>query len=162
MPVPIDNRAFERTRRAILQAIDRSGGSATTIILNFDVPENLEDFGRGSSFAPCHQLAEFLTDRQLSDVHTIAWIPRSIEGHAVLPIIACDEIIMAPDAEFGNAGVDEKSVSETTRLIYRDIAGRRNTVPETIVEAMVDPSIMVLEVQTELGRSMSTVWDAMS
>ena len=43
----------------------------------------------------------------MADVKTVAWIPRTIRGHGVLAAIAGEEIVMAEDADIGEAGVDE-------------------------------------------------------
>ena len=60
---------------------------------------------------------------------TVAYLPNSVEGHAVLAAIACQEIIMAKDATLGAAGIDEKTLTPTMRSAYAEIAGRRRTVP---------------------------------
>ena len=39
-------------------------------------------------------------------------MPQSIQGHAVLVVLACDEIVMAGEARLGPAGVDEKVITE--------------------------------------------------
>ncbi|MCA9016152.1 MAG: hypothetical protein KDA77_12540, partial [Planctomycetaceae bacterium] len=59
----------------------------------------------GSS--PFHQvqgLAKFLASSQLSNLKTIAWIPETVIGNNVVLALACDEVVMHPDAELGDIG----------------------------------------------------------
>jgi membrane-bound ClpP family serine protease len=86
----------------------------------------------------------------------VAYLPNSIEGHAVLPAIACQEIIMAKDATIGSAGVDEKTLTPTMRSAYSEIAGRRRTVPVVVALGMLDPALEVLQVETEVDQEYVT------
>ena len=63
----------------------------------------------------------------LNGAITVAYIPRSIRGHAVLVAIACEKIIMASAATMGDAGADEKTISNTLRAAYEEIAVSRQT-----------------------------------
>jgi membrane-bound serine protease (ClpP class) len=90
----------------------------------------------------------------MAEVKTVAWIPRSIRGHGVLAAIACEEIVMSADAEIGDAGVDEPeqaAVSRTVVEAYREIADAKRTFPVALAEAMIDPAVEVLQVQSEEG-----------
>ncbi len=79
----------------------------------------------------------------------MAYLPNPVEGHAVLPVIACQEIIMAKDASLGAAGIDEKTISPTMRSAYSEIAARRWTVPMVVALGMLDPALEVLQVKTD-------------
>ncbi len=82
----------------------------------------------------------------------MAYIPQLIKGHGVLVALACEEIVMAPDAEIGDAGVDEpaqEAVDATVLSGYRQIADRRRTVPTAVAIGMLDRQAQVLKVETE-------------
>ncbi|MCC9606494.1 hypothetical protein LOC68_17575 [Blastopirellula sp. JC732] len=107
--------------------------------------------GRGGSaddsqFERCLALARFLTSTEMSRVRTVAYLPESVTGHAVLLPLACEQIIMAPDAQLGDAGIKEKSISETMRKAYEEIAGFRNSLPQAIAVAMLDRQEQVFRV----------------
>ena len=51
----------------------------------------------------------------------------------------------------GQAGVDEKTINPPVLSAYREIAGRRRTVPVAIAIGLFDPAVQVLEVKTETG-----------
>ncbi|MCD4727806.1 MAG: hypothetical protein K8R46_09100, partial [Pirellulales bacterium] len=115
VPLPITGQTFERTRRMVRRAIEKAKQENARLVLvfEFDVPRGQKSFGRGSDFGAAHDLASFISSKELSAVRTAAYLPRPIEGHAVLPVIACEEIIMAPDALIGAAGIDEKIITPT-------------------------------------------------
>ena len=107
----------------------------------------------GSEFGAAHDLADFLSSDELNAADTVAYLPKPIQGHAVLAALACQEIIMADDASIGAAGIDEKTISDTLRSAYAEIAGRRRTVPVTVALGMLDPAMEVLRVETDAGNT---------
>ena len=66
----------------------------------------------------------------------------------MLPVLACEQIIAHPDAEFGKAGLAEDVLEPTVRSGYVEIAERRRTIPTPLVLAMLDPKLAVARVQT--------------
>lgn len=156
--LPITGQSFERTRRIVRRAMDRAKkeDSRLTLIFEFDSPNGQKNFGRGSEFGAAHDLADFVSSEELNAVRTVAYLPRSIEGHAALVALACQEIVMDKDAMLGPAGVDEKTISPTLRSAYAEIANRRRTVPAVIALAMLDSAIEVLQVSTEVGSEFTT------
>ena len=156
--LPITGQTSERTISMIRRAIEHANHDKVrlVLILEFDVPRGRKDSGRGSAFGAVHDLANFLSSDELNGVRTVAYLPDSIEGHAVLAAIACQEIIMAKDATIGAAGIDEKTLTPPMRSAYAEIAGRRRTVPKVVALGMLDPAIEVLQVETEVDREYVT------
>lgn len=108
--------------------------------------------GRGSKFESCLGLARFLTSGELNRVRTVAFVPRTVRGHAVLVAMACEEIAVAPEADLGEAGVDidiNQSVEPAILEAYRQIASSRKTVPDAIALGWIDRSQEILKVETE-------------
>ena len=58
----------------------------------------LEVESGSSRFGQVRDIASFLTSAELSDVRTIAWIPKTVEGNHAVLALACHEIILHPDA----------------------------------------------------------------
>ena len=93
------------------------------------------------------RLARYLASDRFSRVRTVAYIPATVEGHAVLAVLACEEIIIAPDARLGAAGRGETTIDATMVAAYREIAERRRTIPAPVVLGMLDSRLAVTEVQ---------------
>ena len=155
IPLPIvgdvDNNVIRQTTRALAE-IRASGVESPVLVLEFD-PGHTQ-YGAGSDFTRALRLAEYLTSRAVSDVKTVAYLPRSIKGHAVLVAAACQEIVMAADAEIGEAGIDlpaDEPVSLNIIDNYSEFARRRGTVPVEIALGMLDRNLTVFQVKTELG-----------
>jgi len=149
--LPVDGQTYGRVRRYVMEAQDRASemGRQPVLIFELKVLPDQSEFGRGTEFGAAYQLADFLSGPKLGKAVTVAYIPQSIQGHAVLVALACDEIIMAPDARIGSAGIDEAALTDTIRFAYGEIAQRRKVVPEAVAMALVDKDIEVLKVETE-------------
>ena len=63
-------------------------------------------------------------------------------------MLACEQLVMAPDAELGEAGIIETAIDDSLRGAYRDIAGRRRILPVPLVMGMLDPALAVYRVET--------------
>ena len=150
--LPITGSRDTQLRAAILRQLDRlesQPGRRGLLVLQF--AGNRGDTFVGSDFGRSLALARFLTDPRLAGVKTVAYLPEGAGGHAVLVALACEEIVMSPEAVLGPANRDEPRVDEATRTAYREIAGRRRTVPPPLAVALLDPAARVARVATEVG-----------
>ncbi len=128
----------------------------STLILQFKIAPDQETFGRGSSFGACYELASLLTSEKFASIRTVAYFPQSVKGHALLVALACHERIMADGAEIGEATIDETELSKTEREAYLEIARHRATLPLAVVEKIFDPSVELLQLETEKGLRLVT------
>ncbi len=116
-----------------------------TVILEFRPGEKSDGFT--GDFEPALALARYLAGSRFKRVRTIAFVPQTLEGHAVLPVLACEEIVIGPQAQLGAAGRGETSIGPTMEAAYREIAGTQHTIPVPLVLAMLDARRAVFEVQ---------------
>jgi membrane-bound ClpP family serine protease len=110
--------------------------------------------GGGSSFERSLALARFICSREMAGVKTVAFVPQSLRSHAVLLALACEEIVMAPEATLGEASAEEIAegpVPQTILAAYREIAETQLTIPVELALAMVDPEAEVYQVEAEDG-----------
>jgi membrane-bound ClpP family serine protease len=152
VPLPLQGSDVEKVlsqMQAAVQRLPKDGKTRPLLILEFSSIEGTA--GEGTKFPDALKLADALTNEDLSGVRTVAFLPRSVKGHGVLPVIACDEIVMAKDAELGAAGIDEADVGPVQRAGYEDIAERRRTVPKPLAIAMLDRKVELLKVETPEG-----------
>ncbi|MEX2172135.1 MAG: NfeD family protein [Pirellulales bacterium] len=158
--LPITGNADAHFKNVIQRAVGQmkaSGPAAAdrrpVLVVEFDPQRAGNGFGQGSDFERALSVARFLTSDELNGIKTVAYIPRTIKGHAVLVAMACEEIVMAPDAEIGEAGVDEdptRPVEPGVVRWYEQIAEGKRTIPEAIAIGMLGEA-EVLQVETEDG-----------
>ena len=158
LPLPITNRVDVDVQRSIqrtlvpLRAERKNPTDPITLILEFSPGQTRA--GGASDFGRALTLARFLTNKDLADVKTVAYIPRSIEGHALLVAMACDEIVLGPNAEIGEAGIYEDAKAEidkSTVAAYEEIAAKRRSIDVALARGLLDRKLEVLKVETDKG-----------
>jgi len=138
----------------LVQARDARDGQRPTLILELDPRDTADQSGAGSQFERVFALARFLVSREMAGVKTVAYAPRSLQGHSVMLALACEELIMAPDAMIGEAGVDERdegTIRQTVVAAYREIAETQRTIPVALAVGMINPDVEVLQVEAQDG-----------
>ena len=125
------------------------GEQRPAVVLEFFPPPDGK--GDGSEFGRCLDLARFLSSQRLSGLRTVAYLPSTIRGHAVLVAIACEQIVMHPDAKIGAAGIAERNIDPTVRRGYTEIADRRRTIPSAVALGMLDSQLHVQRITTAVG-----------
>ena len=146
----IDLPLTARSAQTAIQTLERLDSSVDTVFIQLNVRSNEEIFGRGSNFGACYEIASLLTNERFASIRFIAFMPQSIQGHAVLVALACQERILSGQAEIGAAGVDEPRITPTHRQAYREIASRR-TLPLALADKLLDIQADLFQVNTEFG-----------
>ncbi len=105
-----------------------------------------------SQFHNTYALAEFLTSAPLNKVKTIAWIPESVTGNNTFVALACNEIVMHPDAELGDLGRGNVLPADQQGIVKSIVAKRQNAMlNEALANSMMDPKIALLQLTIDLG-----------
>jgi len=154
VPLPIVGNADTQVIAAARRAISEMPPGAERPVLVLEFSSSTGQTGAGSDFERSLKLARFLSSREASAVETVAYIPEALKGHAVLAAMACEGIIMAPEAVIGDAGIDEpaeQATDPTVKSGYREIANRRRTIPPEVALSMLDKSLELLKVETEVS-----------
>jgi membrane-bound ClpP family serine protease len=160
VPLPILGTADDQVIAAATQALSElpPGKERPVLVLEFSASDNQQDgagqTGAGSNFERSLKLARYLSSREVSAAETVAYIPKALKGHAVLAAMACESIILGPNAVIGEAGLDEpaeQTTDPTVRSGYREIANRRRTIPAEVALAMLDKNVELLKVETEVS-----------
>jgi len=151
VPTPIAGEVDTRLKAMIGELLVRwqDASGRPTLILEFGGGD--EAAQRASQFERALSLARYLAGEDLGRVRTVAYLNGPVHGHAVLPVLACEQIISHPDAELGRAGLADDARDPTVRSGYVEIAERRRTVPKAVVLGMLDPQLAVSRVQTQDG-----------
>ncbi len=97
-----------------------------------------------------HDLARVLVSPELSNVRTVAWIPKSLDGNHVILALACHDIFMYPTAALGDIGRGT-ALSNVEQNFVLDIVdrGRNLRMSRAVAKAMMDPASAVLRVSLE-------------
>ncbi|MEM6330969.1 MAG: NfeD family protein [Planctomycetota bacterium] len=157
LPLAGDDDSLYRgvIQRAVdqLRQLPGPAGGRPTLVLELEVDPRVDPpDGRGSQFERVLALANYLGSDQLAGVKTVAYVPQTVKGHGVLLAVACEEIAMAPDAELGEAAIDEpadKPVGIGLITFYQQLAEARRTVPTAVAVGWVDRQAEVYRVESE-------------
>lgn len=156
IPVEFPLTAVDETR--LIETLDRlasraNGQDRPVVVLEFagkkETTASAEDttIGRGTEFVRALGLARWLGGPKGSRIRSVAYIPSTICGHAVLVALSCEEIAIATLAEIGRAGIDEPTVDMTVRQAYMDVAARRGAFPPAAVLSLIDPAESLVRVE---------------
>src|SRR5262245_29833468 len=137
----------EETNR-IRDKVDRAMRERRVAKIVFDFnPDGKEAAAR--DFGPCHDLAQHL--RSLHQITTVAFVHNKVTRHTVLPVLACKELVMAPDAVIGDVRPDQAGPPDEVEVaVYSRLAGRGR---EPLLLKMLDKSVAVFE-----GRRNDAKW----
>jgi membrane-bound serine protease (ClpP class) len=149
IPLPIVGTVDTQVKRQIDQLVSNAKPPRPLLVLEFFGADGQN--GSGSEFERCLSLARYLASERLNGVRSVAFVPQTLVGHAVLPVLACEEIVISETAEFGEAGRDESFIDMTMRGGYSEIAGRRMTIPSAVALGMLDKQLTVYKVKSNGG-----------
>jgi membrane-bound serine protease (ClpP class) len=126
------------------RAADPKAAGVFYLVLDFNPdgkPNNSEDFGA------CLSLAEYLRELYKDSrqgVRTVAFVHGDVTRHAVLPVLACSEIVMSsdPPAHLGKVTAPGRTLErKVERVAYEDGAGDRLA----LIRKMYDPSVVLFK-----------------
>lgn len=124
------------------ERIARAKGVAK-IVFDFN-PDGKEASTR--DYGPCLDLAKEIGRLQGS---TIAFVRGPVSRHTVLPVLACQQLVMSSDAVLGPILVDPNSTPDDDELAFYARVARKGREP--LVLKMYDRNVVVLEGRTEAG-----------
>lgn len=134
----------------IRQAITRSQqtGPLRKIVFDFN-PQGKE--AATADLGACLELARFIREKRNAGLMTIAFVHNKVTRHTVLPVLACDQLVMGPEAAIGaisdnpNASPDKLDIDPYLTIVRPDQAA--------LVIKMLDARAEVLE-----GQKNGAVW----
>tara|TARA_R110002049_G_scaffold285698_1_gene466788 strand:- start:219430 stop:221724 length:2295 start_codon:yes stop_codon:yes gene_type:complete len=148
VPVPLDHAASQALLSKLLVLSDAvNDGNRLTVVLRF--ADDIES-GEATSFEDALRVARAITQPELRNLRIVSWIQGELNGHALLPMLASDTLLISATGVIGDASIGESSVDETIVLSYQSIAQRRGVFPPSVVAAIVDPSAELARV-TKVG-----------
>ena len=131
---PITSETVERIKAGARQLIDSSAtaerGKRPILVFEFipgEVPPG------SSSFGACLDLANLISHDLAGAKLTVAFVPQALQGYAVLPVVACSEIVMGATATLGPITPEGQHVHAAYRGVVHDLAVRKARDPDLLL-----------------------------
>jgi membrane-bound serine protease (ClpP class) len=86
-----------------------------------------------SEFGACYDLASLISRELAGAKLTVAYLPQPLKGYAVLPVVACTEIVMAASATLGPITPENQPVDAALREPIRFLALRKTRDPDLLL-----------------------------
>ncbi len=145
---PITDEAITQVRAATRQLIDRNAGAAQGVrpILVFEFQPG-ETLPGQSEFGSSIDLANHISKNLGGAKLTVAYVPEPLRGYAVLAALACDEIVMGPEASLGPITPEGQAPDPGYRDLVRHLALRKGRDPDLLL-GMLDRNADLHAVRT--------------
>jgi len=145
---PITHDTIARLRAQTRSLVDKSSnevqGRRAVLIFQFLPGEAAPGT---SEFGASYDLANFIAKELGGARLTVAYVPEPLSGYAVLPVVACTEIVMASRASLGPITPESQSYDPALREPVRFLAVRKARDPDLIL-GMLDPDADLRLVRT--------------
>jgi membrane-bound serine protease (ClpP class) len=148
---PITDTVLANLKASVLPYLDRAAAERFDPILVFEFRSGDANPGATDLFGAT-RLAEFLSTQLSRAKLTVAYVPRAISGYAVLPVLACDEIVLGSEASLGPITLDGQAVSPLARTAVETLAKRKGRDLDLLL-GLLEPQADLREVRTADGRT---------
>jgi membrane-bound serine protease (ClpP class) len=131
---PITNETIARIRAATQNLVDKASANpkAQSPILIFQFLPG-ETAPGTSDFGVSFDLAKLISKDLGGAKLTVAYVPQPLKGFAVLPAVACTEIVMGPKATLGPITPENQSFDPAYRDPVRFLALRKTREPDLLL-----------------------------
>ncbi len=146
---PVNEVMFTRVRNVLVALQHQAEQEDRAAVLVLELERGTSTFGQA------RDLAKELTSSKYSRVRTVAWIPqpsdgKKLDGYISIVALACQEIVMHPDAEIGDIGRGQTVEADEQQFVINLVEKRYNTkINGALATGFVDPSKAVLRVRVE-------------
>jgi membrane-bound serine protease (ClpP class) len=165
VPLPITQRSGDEVLQQLTALTEAAAGGQFVggqgggegqsgrriVVLDF---QTTDADGAATAFEDALRLSRSLAKPDFRTLRLVAYVDGAVRGHAVLPILACDSLVVGPAASIGDAAVQEggSDGDETMVVAYRTVAARRAVFPIPVAEAFVRPSLELVQATTLDGK----------
>ncbi|WP_165245995.1 NfeD family protein [Paludisphaera soli] len=145
---PITHETIAKVRAKTKSLVDKASGGAQgrSPILIFQFLPG-ESAPGTSDFGASYDLANYIAKDLGGARLTVAYVPEPLTGYAVLPVVACTEIVMASRASLGPITPENQSFDPALREPVRFLAVRKTRDPDLIL-GMLEPDADLRLVRT--------------
>lgn len=147
LPPTIDSRTVKWLINSLKQQVGRR--NANLIILNIE--DNTGDV------EACLRLAQYLAEYNPDDIRTVAFVHDRAQGAVGLVALACDHLVMAPDARLGGQSELEEPLDdsqlESLRTLVKNVAEEKQSDWSMMMQ-MLDPTLTVTRYRHAVSRQL--------
>jgi membrane-bound serine protease (ClpP class) len=136
---PITEGVVSQIKSQVEAARTAPGSKVKTVIFNFN-PEGRD--AATEAYGTSYELAKYIRDLRNNGIRTVAFVQGKTTRHTVLPVIACEEIVMSSDAKLGEVATKDAKVTKTEQDVYVDMAGVLKSGP---VLKMIDKDVKLVQ-----------------
>jgi membrane-bound serine protease (ClpP class) len=144
---PITSEVEAQVSAATKQLIERCAAKGVEPILVFEFRPGDTPAGE-SKFGACSDLANLISTKMKGARRTVAYIPEPLKGYAVLAALACDEIVMGPEAALGPITPEGETVKPDYREPVRFLAIRKGWPHPDLLLGMLDRNAELRAIRT--------------
>jgi len=142
---PVDDLVFGRVKNTVLNLESQAQQQHRPALLILEITHGTTPFHQ------VYGLAKFLTSAEIADVKTVAWVPETVTGNNVVIALACNEIVMHPDADLGDIGLGKPLDRDEQQDVLHLIEKRHNPrLSPALVLGMCDPQRETLRVKVQI------------
>jgi len=161
--LPITSRVVSvvgETLRTVAESgsTDLESTVRTTVVLRFRSEEN---DGSATQFEDALKLARSMASPAFRNLRIVSYIDSPIRGHAALPILGSDVLVVGTSASIADTAINEPdgTADATVLASYLAIAERRGLFPAPVVTAMVRPGEELVLATTLDGKRKFAIGD---
>ena len=105
----------------------------------------------GGDLEDCMNLANVFAQFDSGDVQTVAYVPVDASGGAALVALACDQLVMQPEAHVGGKGTVEidRATMDAVREQIKSTLGKAGRHSWSLLMAMIDPDVELFSFQND-------------
>jgi membrane-bound serine protease (ClpP class) len=140
VPIPITDGAIKSQIRPVVDAAKTDARRNVKKVV-FDFNPDGKDAAT-AEFGPCYELAKYIRTLRDNGFQTIAFVHGKTTRHTVLPVIACEELVMSSSAQIGEVWSKDVPVTKDEQNIYQQYAGPIKAGP---VMRMIDKDVKLVQ-----------------
>ncbi len=137
---PITSDEVERIESATAALVGQAAKQGKRPVLVFEFRP-----GKSHRFGPAYDLARLLA--KLTGEKTVAFVKEPLSGYAVLPALACNEVVMGSEATLGPIALEGEPPDPAAKASARLLASDTGRDPE-LIAGMLDPEVDLRAVRT--------------
>lgn len=145
--LPLTSQSVDELIAALKVAAAATSGAAgrKPVVLHF---QKQRSTGETTPFEVALKLSRALTGADTRTLRTIVWLDGQVKGHAVLPILTTDTLLVGPGAVLEGFLSEAERGDEIIQVNYSGLAAKRGLFPAQVVECLLEPDRELVRVTT--------------